>query len=62
MLKFLNGSGAGQIIRCDDYQVHELANGLDEVEFQISIWDSAYPLLTEETQIQDRDKCIYLVK
>lgn len=62
MLKFLNGSGAGQIIRCDDYQVHELANGLDEVEFQISIWDSAYPLLTEETQIQDRDRNIYLVK
>ena len=62
MLKLLNGSGAGQIIRCDDYQVHELANGLDEVIFQISIWDSAYPLLTEETQIQDRDKGIYLVK
>lgn len=62
MLKLLNGSGAGQILRCDDYQIHEFANGLDEVEFEISIWDPAYPLLTEETQIQDRDRTTYLIK
>lgn len=52
----------GEIIRCDDYYIRELANGMDELIFQISIWDPVYPKLVEETQIRDRDKGVYLVK
>jgi hypothetical protein len=52
----------GEILRCDDYYLRELADGLDELIFQISIWDPAYPRIVEEARIRDRDAQVYLVK
>lgn len=52
----------GETLRCDDYYTRELLSGLDELVFQISVWDPAYPRITEEAQIRDRDRQTYLVK
>ena len=46
----------------DDYYIRELASGLDEVVFTISIWDELYPRLVEEASIRDRDQQWYLIK
>lgn len=62
MLKLLTDSGGSELIRCDNYYIRELASGLDEVIFTISVWDPVYPLLVEEARIQDRDQQIYLIK
>lgn len=61
MLRLLTGSGP-KIIRCDDYYIRELASGMDEVIFTISVWDPLYPELVEEAQIQDADGKLYLIK
>lgn len=61
MLKILV-NGQDQVIRCDDYYVRQLANGLDEVIFNVSIYDPLYPYITEEAKITDIDGQIYLVK
>lgn len=61
MLKLITAGGAKQI-RCDDYYIRELASGMDEVIFQISIWDPIYPELVEEAQILDQDGKAYLIK
>lgn len=53
MLTLLKPDGSGLNIKCDDYHVRELANGLDELEFEVSIWDEAYPLLVEEARIKE---------
>ena len=50
------------IIANDDYYIRQLASGLDEVVFTISIWDEAYPHLVEEASIRDRDQQWYLIK
>ena len=36
------------IIANDDYYIRQMASGLDEVVFTISIWDEVYPQLVEE--------------
>lgn len=50
----------------DDYYVRELASGLDELIFQVSIWDEEYPMIQEEASIQehssDSQPINYLVK
>lgn len=51
-----------EVLRCDDYYVRELANGLDELIFTISVWDPIYPYLVEEAQIQDRGGQVYNIK
>lgn len=51
-----------EILRCDDYYVRQLASGLDELIFSISIFDPVYQYLSEEARIQDRDGQVYLVK
>ena len=61
MLRLLTNSGP-KIIRCDDYYIRELANGLDECIFTIDVWDPLYPELVEEAQIQDADGKTYLIK
>ena len=61
MLKILI-DGAEQIIPCDDYYVRQLSSGLDEVIFNISIYDPLYPYITEETPVTDIDGQTYLVK
>lgn len=50
------------VIDNTEYYVRELANGLDEVIFNISIWDPIYAQLQEEDNIVDRGGQRYLVK
>lgn len=50
------------IIANDDYYIRQMASGLDEVVFTISIWDEVYPQLVEEASIRDRDRQWYLIK
>ena len=45
-----------------EYYVRELVSGLDEVIFDISIWDAHYPDINEEANIVDRADQRYLVK
>ena len=45
-----------------EYYVRELASGLDEVIFDISIWDPMYALMAEEENIVDRGGQRYLIK
>lgn len=61
MLKILI-NGQDQVIQCDDYYVRQLANGLDEVIFNVSIYDPLYPYITEEAKVTDIDGQTYLVK
>lgn len=49
-------------IQNTEYYVRELASGLDEVIFDISIYDPIYAVLQEEEQITDRGGQRYLVK
>ena len=51
-----------EVLRCDNYYVRELANGLDELIFSISVWDPVYPYLVEEAQIQDSGGQTYNIK
>lgn len=55
-------NGEQHPIANDDYYIRELASGLDEVVFTISIWDELYPQLVEEASIRDRDQQWYLIK
>ena len=65
MLTLSTASG-GVPLHEDDYYIRELASGLDELIFSVSIWDAEYPLIQEETSIRehsDADAPIdYLVK
>lgn len=45
-----------------EYYVRELANGLDEIIFQIPIHDEIYGILSEEEEITDRAGQTYKVK
>lgn len=45
-----------------EYYVRQLASGLDEVIFQVSIHDPTYKILSEEMQVIDRAGQTYLVK
>lgn len=46
----------------DDYYVRELASGLDELVFQMSLRDPMYKHIVEEARIRDRDENIYIIK
>lgn len=61
MLKILI-NGQDRVIQCDDYYIRQLANGLDEVIFRVSIYDPLYPYITEEAKVTDIDGQTYLVK
>lgn len=64
MLTLYTGAGAVPL-QIDDYYVKELASGLDELCFSISIWDDAYPLIQEESSIREESPdgaANYLVK
>lgn len=50
------------VLRIDDYYVKKMYSGLDELIFEISIWDDQYPLIVEEAQIRDRGGQVYSVK
>lgn len=49
-------------IQNTEYYIRELANGLDEVIFTLSVWDPIYQVLAEEDDIVDRAGQRYLVK
>lgn len=54
----------GVPLRCDDYYIKQLASGLDELIFPISIWDEQYAMIQEESSIREAsgDPIDYLVK
>lgn len=45
-----------------EYYVRELVSGLDEVIFNISIWDPVYAMMAEEDNLVDRAGQRYLIK
>ena len=49
-------------IQSTEYYIRELASGLDEVIFDISIYDPIYAIIAEEENIRERDSQYYLVK
>lgn len=61
MLTVFHG-GEGHIISNDDYYIRQLASGLDEVVFNVSIRDPIYQYINEEAVIKDRDQNIYIIK
>ena len=65
MLTLYTASG-GVPLHEDDYYIKELASGLDELVFSMSIWDAEYPLIQEEASIQEHSNddapINYLVK
>ena len=64
MLTLYTGAGAVPL-QIDDYYVKELASGINELCFTISIWDDAYALIQEESSIREEsDGAVanYLVK
>jgi hypothetical protein len=64
MLTLITSSG-GVPLRVDDYYIKELASGLDELCFTISIWDDDYQAIQEEASIleqSDGKSAYYLVK
>ena len=65
MLTLYTASG-GVPLHEDDYYIKELASGLDELIFSMSIWDEEYPLIQEEASIQEHSNADapinYLVK
>ena len=63
MLTLSNNSG-GTPLQCDNYYIKQLASGLDELIFSISIWDTNYSSIQEESSIREEsgDPINYLVK
>lgn len=55
-------NGEEHPIQNTEYYIRELANGLDEVIFSLSVWDPIYQVLAEEDDIVDRGGQRYLVK
>lgn len=52
-------------MNCDDYYIRELASGLDELVFSLSIWDNEYQRIQEESSIREQScntPVNYLVK
>ena len=61
MLTVFSGEN-GYPLSNDDYYVRELASGLDELVFQMSLRDPMYKYIVEEARIRDRDENIYIIK
>ena len=63
MLTLITSSG-GVPLQCDDYYIKQLASGLDELIFNISIWDENYAAIQEESSIREQSgsPVNYLVK
>lgn len=55
-------NGEQHPIQDTEYYIRELASGLDEVIFNLSIYDPIYAILSEEENITDRGGQRYLVK
>lgn len=51
------------VIKNDEYYIKKMLSGIDELFFDISIWDEHYPLITEEASILETVRGqTYLVK
>lgn len=61
MLSVYDGT-TWRTIANDDYYLRELASGLDEIVFNVSIRDPIYAYILEEAVIRDRDKNYYIIK
>lgn len=65
MLTLYTADGAIPL-RISDYYIKELASGLNELCFTMSIWDDAFQLIQEESSIREESEsttvCNYLVK
>lgn len=61
MLTVFN-NGVGYPLVYDDYYIRELASGLNEIIFNVSVRDEMYRYITEEAVIRDRDEQTYLIK
>lgn len=60
MLKLRDGTAGGSIIDTDDFYITHVSNGLDELVFNISIYDPVYASLREESVVEYEQP--YLVK
>lgn len=47
-------AGGAIPLSCDDYYIRELATGLDELIFSLSIWDAEYQAIQEEASIREQ--------
>lgn len=63
MLTLYTNSGAVPL-HIDDYYIKRLASGMDELIFNVNIWDEEYQLIQEESSIQENHgtPINYLVK
>lgn len=64
MLTLITQGGAIPL-KVDDYYIRQIASGIDELIFTISVWDEDYPLIQEESSIKEESNgksCLYLVK
>lgn len=64
MLTLITSAGAVPL-KVDDYYIRELASGLDELCFSISVWDEEYQQIQEESSIKEESEGsagYYLVK
>lgn len=64
-MMFLQTADGGAVaLHIDDYCVKELASGLDELQFSISIYDPEYKLIQEQAQIREESEgtALYLVQ
>lgn len=60
MLKLIDGTPEGGLINTDDFYITYKANGLDELVFNLSIYDPVYASLREESVIEYEQP--YLIK
>ena len=61
MLTVFDGAN-GYPVANDDYYIRQLASGLDEIVFNVSIRDPIYKYIVEEAKVRDRDQNFYLIK
>lgn len=55
-------NGVGYPISNDDYYIRQLASGLDEIVFNVSIRDAVFKYIVEEAIVRDRDQQEYVIK
>ena len=51
------------VLQNDQYYIKKMYTGIDELFFDVSIWDENYPLITEEASVLETERGqLYLVK
>lgn len=54
MITMIKSDGSAVPLAVDDYYVREVDTGLDEVVFEISVWDPVFPEIQEETLLREQ--------